>query len=118
MTTPDFIKRMDWEMLRQQKQFLIDLNHHHADGIVHLIDAMQDYAVDELGIDENVVFNFPTRKFRLLSNPGGMWREGSEGEDGPPMKVGRIIYDNEILNGEPFSYWYVDQEEYFEELDV
>lgn len=58
MTTPEFIKNIDWKLLEVQKQFLIDFNHPHSDGIVSLIDSIQDYAVDELGMDENVVFNF------------------------------------------------------------
>lgn len=65
---PEFISKMDWDELRKQKLSLlasidylrqskipvipIDL-----DGIVHLIDAIQDYAVDELKIEENKVYS-------------------------------------------------------------
>ena len=68
--TPDFIQKMDWELLRNQKRILleetIDMEKKNAeyykpvtdafDGIIHLLDAIQDYAVDVLGIGEKVVF--------------------------------------------------------------
>tara|TARA_R110000850_G_scaffold34024_1_gene92228 strand:- start:32439 stop:32879 length:441 start_codon:yes stop_codon:yes gene_type:complete len=52
------------------------------------------------------------RKFKLISNPVGEWIENDE----TPMKIGRIIAENEILTGEPFSYWYRNQENDWEEL--
>lgn len=55
---PEFIKKIDWGLLREQKDWL--LNQHISDeavGLLELIDNLQDYAVDELGIDENIVFN-------------------------------------------------------------
>lgn len=55
--TPEFIKNIDWELLREQKEWLLNNGSDEAMGIAHLIDAIQDYAADELGIDENIVFN-------------------------------------------------------------
>jgi hypothetical protein len=63
---PEFIKKMDWKLLRKQKLSLLetidDMEKRNAEyykdsiedlnGILHTIDALQDYAVDELGIDE------------------------------------------------------------------
>lgn len=60
---PEFIKKMDWKLLRKQKLSLLSAiehaestgNNEYCDdlnGILNMIDALQDYAVDELGIDE------------------------------------------------------------------
>jgi len=40
------IKYIDWELLRRQKAWLLEQNHHHANGLVHLIDAIQDEVVE------------------------------------------------------------------------
>ena len=66
---PEFIQKINWELLKKQKKTLLsaiekasgtgwdndayidDLN-----GILHLIDSLQDYVVDELGVDEINVF--------------------------------------------------------------
>lgn len=62
-------ENMDWELLRQQKMTLLhmlepyqnilltDEEFEDLQGILHLIDAVQDHAVDVLGLDENIVFN-------------------------------------------------------------
>jgi len=55
---PEFISKIDWELLRDQKDWLLNNSSNKAMGIAYLIDAIQDYAVDEVGIDENVVFKF------------------------------------------------------------
>ena len=57
------IRGIDWSLLRSQKQFLID-NASWKDwveGLLVLIDAIQDCAVDKLGLAESVVFP-PTGK--------------------------------------------------------
>lgn len=59
-------ENMDWELLRQQKHCLLhmtddpELSQYEYDtlqGIINLIDAVQDHAVDVLGLDKNIVFN-------------------------------------------------------------
>jgi hypothetical protein len=66
---PEFIKRIDWRLLREQKRYLLELSspligiftekeYNAFEGIINLLDSIQDYAVDECGIDENDVFNF------------------------------------------------------------
>lgn len=67
---PEFIKNIDWSELRIQKTSLIVVAEYyrrnnvpfipeHLDGIVHLIDALQDYAVDDVEIVEAVhVYDF------------------------------------------------------------
>jgi len=58
---PEFLAKMDWKLLRKQKLLLlatinndaVDPEHKEGlEGILCMIDAMQDYAVDDLGIDE------------------------------------------------------------------
>jgi hypothetical protein len=66
---PEFIRNIDWQLIREQKKILLELssfdyftgNTHEAfEGILGILDALQDFAVDEMGIDENEVFNFET----------------------------------------------------------
>jgi len=61
----DFSK-IDWALLRDQKKELL-ANSNMADGsplteaidgIIELLDSIQDYAVDELGMSEMEVFGF------------------------------------------------------------
>jgi hypothetical protein len=60
-SAPEFLAKMDWKLLRKQKLLLlatinndaVDPEHKEGlEGILNMIDSMQDYAVDELGIDE------------------------------------------------------------------
>lgn len=67
-----FFNDIDWKELREQKLILINMiqdwgeaddqdqrnDAFKVEGIIYFIDAIQDYAVGELGMDENVVFNF------------------------------------------------------------
>lgn len=79
---PEFLTKMDWKLLKNQKQDLIDsiedfkieskeafsageeqLAERYNDqiesltGILHLIDSIQDYTLDTLKINESDVFN-------------------------------------------------------------
>ena len=65
---PRFIERIDWELLRDQKKMIITMDTYHEltqaeedaiTGIIHLIDAIQDYAVDSMGKRNREVFNLP-----------------------------------------------------------
>ena len=56
---------LDWNLLRQQKLLLLELCNKPAttpadrdllDGIIHLIDGIQDYAVDQGNATEAEVF--------------------------------------------------------------
>ena len=76
---PEFITKIDWDLLREQKVDLLriinDIEENaqydtpedaeigvydkwkaSLEGILELIDALQDYATDELGIDEDEIF--------------------------------------------------------------
>lgn len=61
------LNQIDWSLLRNQKTLLLETINNNAvspmhkkalEGILHLIDAVQDYAVDEMGISEMHVFDF------------------------------------------------------------
>lgn len=67
----DFFEQIDWSELRNQKSTLFKLiveldkgdddnqQVNDLDGILHLIDAIQDYAVDKLEIIDPIhVYNF------------------------------------------------------------
>ncbi len=59
MEAPKFMFNIDWPLLRQQKEQLLDLaeaNNEDLHGIVFLIDAIQDYAVDEMKLSKKTVF--------------------------------------------------------------
>lgn len=69
---PEFIQKIDWKLLREQKQAVSNLinrtrctieleedDSNALEGIVHLIDALQDYAADEMGLGDKIVFNLP-----------------------------------------------------------
>ena len=64
-TTPKFIQNVDWELLREQKQTMLDMISGEEEtictgalqGIVNLLDALQDYAADDMGLGDKVVFN-------------------------------------------------------------
>ncbi|MBN1183463.1 MAG: hypothetical protein JXB49_14330 [Bacteroidales bacterium] len=79
---PLFLRNVDWTDLRSQKSTLLniiselekkeDLRFEDLDGILHLIDAMQDYAVDEMNIPEMHVFDFELEDEREMSVPTGI----------------------------------------------
>jgi hypothetical protein len=62
---PAFMQNMDWELLKQQKKSLLEVIENtdnvpileHLEGLLGVIDAVQDYAVDVMGLDENVVMD-------------------------------------------------------------
>jgi hypothetical protein len=68
METPEFLNNIDWSLLRSQKRELLELTKEASDnnltGIVYLIDAIQDYAVDEMGINPVLVYDFELEETR------------------------------------------------------
>ena len=64
----DFFQNTDWDLLREQKDELTNLlltehllspkQYEALAGVINLLDYMQDYAVDVIGLDEQLVFNF------------------------------------------------------------
>lgn len=62
MSTEEFFWKIDWELLREQKGYCVNeaANNKDAytiyDGIVALIDALQDHAVEKRFCTETEVF--------------------------------------------------------------
>lgn len=56
-TSQDFFNNINWELLKEQKQYLLDtgIETEPMNGIIEFIDSIQDYAVDSLGFDTNKV---------------------------------------------------------------
>lgn len=57
--------KIDWLLLRKQKETLVNLIHHsdlalfekeHLDGLIYLLDQLQDSAVEDGGLTEMEVF--------------------------------------------------------------
>ena len=49
------IDNINWKLLREQKQWLLQQEGEHAVGLTHLLDYIQDEAVEN-GVPEEVVF--------------------------------------------------------------
>jgi len=53
----EFLRSIDFDLLKEQKEYLLGLQEHSSvTGIINLIDAIQDIAVDKYGYDEKKVF--------------------------------------------------------------
>jgi hypothetical protein len=64
---PEVLKKIDWTDLRTQKTMLLETINNDAvdpehkeglEGILSLIDALQDFAVDEMGVNSIHVYDF------------------------------------------------------------
>lgn len=57
---------IDYNLLKIQKKCLLDVielvnneeTKEHLTGLLGIIDSIQDHAVEELGMDENIIFDF------------------------------------------------------------
>ena len=109
--TPEWIKRIDFTDLRGQKAVLIALANAIRDtapqpnsdmvailvpkdaedaleGILGLLDALQDYAVDELGVPDMLVFDFEEEDNRELNISTGIKAaKGGELNEGDKIKT-------------------------------
>lgn len=66
---------INWQQLRDDKELLISMNithPHNFDGLIHLIDTIQDQAVDVHGFSEEEVFNFD-REIDIDEDMCGEW---------------------------------------------
>jgi hypothetical protein len=77
-SSPDYFKKIDWSLLRSQKTTLLEniqeMEKKNAEyykesidafeGLLALIDAIQDYAVDEIGMPEMSIFDFEDEENR------------------------------------------------------
>ena len=76
---PDFCSHTDWSLLAEQKRSINNLIAQgmlseqittHLEGVIGFIDSIQDLAVDEYGISENIVFPAiaPLEMFEQVDN--------------------------------------------------
>ena len=107
---PDVLKKIDWTTLRTQKASLlatIDFLEKNKvpqlpedlDGILNLIDALQDYAVDEMGVPEMHVFDFELEEDRENPDPDktkSLWLCPNCGSDNVEFKVWANANTNEV----------------------
>lgn len=56
---PSFVQEIDWKLLNKQKLFLINLDKtDETEGLINLIDAIQDYVVDVCELPDKLVYEF------------------------------------------------------------
>lgn len=130
MKTPYFIEKIDWSELRNQKTALI--NHiavlrkdqsevnqidvknelaDHLEGILALIDAVQDYAVDEMGMNPVDIYDFELEEEREKETPEERFAR-EQAEVIFQMHIeGSFIYENEEMS-EEFIKSIVDDEQH------
>lgn len=82
MKAKKLIKNIDWSELRTQKTTLLEIAREYREdypetattvkerldnieGLINLIDNIQDYAVDKLGVNEIHVYNFDEEEKRI-----------------------------------------------------
>ena len=56
MNTPRCLAAIDWKALRGQKLWLLEQPTEQASGLTHLIDNIQDWAVDSGNFTEEDIF--------------------------------------------------------------
>ena len=66
MNYPEFIQKINWRLLVEQKRILFMLSNgpfvtpvqqEAIDGILSLIDSLQDFASEDMGLGDEEVFN-------------------------------------------------------------
>lgn len=118
MKTPYFIEKIDWSELRNQKKLLLETinndyvspKHKEAlEGILALIDAAQDYAVDEIGLNSNDVFDFELEEGRDSETPEEKFAR-EQAENIFQMHIeGSFLYENDVMS-EGFIKSIIDDE--------
>jgi predicted RNA-binding Zn-ribbon protein involved in translation (DUF1610 family) len=131
--TPEWIKRIDFTELKTQKNLLLEIINNNAvdpkhkeglEGILALIDTLQDYAVDELGIPETLVYDFVQEGLEAIlainntlsdktksswicpdcgSNNKTVWICPYCGSDNIKFKVWAKANTNEIIDSSPLE---------------
>lgn len=74
----EFLNAIDWDKLREQKEMLVDLISENDElgelhGIVCLLDEIQDYAVNFMAIEEQIVFHTPYHPEMNLDEVNSDW---------------------------------------------
>lgn len=122
MKTPYFIEKIDWSELRKQKasllsaitnaeqtgndEFTDDLN-----GILSLIDAVQDYAVDEMNMNPVDIYDFEQEEERDEETPEEKFARENAKTIFEMHIEGSFIYENEVMS-EEFIKSIIDDEQH------
>jgi len=113
MTALELIKNIDWSELRNQKTVLLEVINHiiqanksckesdALNGILSLIDSLQDFAVDELGMDESEVYH-------LVNSDETV-------EESFATNGANLIFD-ELLESDGFHYDSIMSSEFIEKI--
>lgn len=109
MKTPYFVEKIDWSELRNQKRLLLETINNDAvspehkealEGILALIDAAQDYAVDEMNMNANDIYDIELEESRDVETPEEKFaRELAENIYSMHIE-GSFIYENEEMSEE------------------
>lgn len=122
------IEEINWELLKEQKKTLISLCNEvndidykrieHFEGLINLLDNLQDYAVNELGQTDANVFGLKKYKYSVSTNI--IWASFDYGEvfansHEEAKKLAIIELDgnfkkaNELLSGFADIHYNVDE---------
>jgi hypothetical protein len=115
MNVPEFIKRIDWSELRNQKGVLLiiidelekkkDIRFEELDGILNLIDAIQDYAVDDAKIIDGIhVYDFEQEEERDASTPEEIFARTNADIIFQMHIEGTVLFDEESNGGMPREF--------------
>lgn len=108
MKTPYFIEKINWLELRNQKNTLIDIMNtvvtveqgQYLEGLLGLIDAVQDYGVDEMGLNPKDVYYFEMEENRNEETKEEKFAR-EQAENIYQMHVeGSFLYENEEMSVE------------------
>ena len=109
MKTPYFVEKIDWSELRNQKRLLLETINNDAvspehkealEGILALVDAAQDYAVDEMGLNANDVYDFEMEENRDIETPEERFAREQADSIYQMHVEGSFIYENEEMSEE------------------
>lgn len=116
---PHFLSNIDLKLLAKQKRYLISLESDQVDGIVILIDYIQDYLVNELGYPEDVVFPKLEYDFKVNNTPYKTVYEGSYNEYTFEISMIDDDYDINWLEGNPPNVNLADlEQQIYESLTI
>jgi hypothetical protein len=114
------LANIDYKALKEQKAILINMiqdwgeaddeqqkkDAEKAEGLIHLIDAIQDYAVDVLRKDENEVFNLESEDDKYLLKENSIHILGSHS----------VNINEKIFSDELFEYRIIERKDFIDEL--
>lgn len=117
---PEFIQGIDWSELRNQKRILLETINNDAvdpehkeglEGILALIDSLQDHAVDELKILEMQIYDFEAEEKREEETPEELFARENAQTIFEMRIEGEGLYEDDEMSKE-FIQGIVDNEQH------